>query len=78
MLSSSNKIEAYSLYYKARERMLEGEFSLRKLKTNDCELRHMIMKNERVESTLVAETHKEEESFAKEILGPVQQGYLRT
>ena len=38
----------------------------------------MIMKNERVESTLVAETHKEEESFAKETLGPVQQGYLRT
>ena len=78
VVSSSNTTEAYSLYCKAKERMLQGGFSLRKWKTNDCELRQMIMKNEKVESTIVAETQKEEESFAKETLGPAQESGGKT
>jgi len=78
VLSSGNITEAYSLYCKARERMLDGGFSLRKWKTSDCELRQLIMEKEKDESTLVVEAQKDEESFAKETLGPAQEAGGKT
>ena len=59
-----------------RERMLEGEFSPRKWKTNDCEPRQLTMKNEQAESTLVAESHREEESFTKETVGVNKSNFM--
>ena len=78
VLSSTSTAEAYSLYCKARERMMKGGFSLRKWKTNDGELRRMILKKEKEDSAFVVETQKEKESFAKETLGPAQESGGKT
>ena len=56
--------------------MLDGEFSPRKWKTNDCEPRQLTMNNEQAKSTLVAESHREEESFTKETVGVNKSNFM--
>ena len=68
---SNSAEEAYNLYVKARERMLEGGLQLRKWKTNDEKLREKILQNEK--SVCCVDPEKEEQSFAKETLGPIQE-----
>ena len=67
---SPNATEAYSLFCKARERMMKGGFSLRKWKTNDAELREQILQKEKGSESVDSQ---EEQSFAKESLGPLQE-----
>ena len=65
-----NAAEAYSLFCKARERMMKGGFSLRKWKTNNAELREQILQKEKGSESVDSQ---EQQSFAKESLGPLQE-----
>ena len=56
-----NAAEAYSLFCKARERMMKGGFSLRKWKTNNAELRKQILQKEKGSESVDSQ---EEQSFA--------------
>ena len=64
---SPNVAEAYSLFCKAKERMMKGGFALRKWKTNNVDLREQILQKERENENIDSQ---EEQSFAKESLGP--------
>ena len=62
--------EAYALYEKAKQRMLEAGLRLRKWKTNDEELRKKIERNEKeVEKRVRRENAQDDCSYAKETLG---------
>ena len=65
--SSSTEL-ALDLYHKAKERMLEGGFRLRKFKTNDKALAEQILEKE-TKSETGAVTVNEESTYAKETLG---------
>ena len=75
---SANTEEAYTLYSKAKERMLEGGFQLRKWKTNDRVLREKICEKERESEAEKSAMSDKEESFAKEALGPIQESGGKT
>ena len=62
-----NTEKALDLYEKAKERMLEGGFKLRKWKTNDEELSKEIQKRESEEKE--GKSSQEDISYAKETLG---------
>ena len=63
--SYENSIEAFELYKKAKQRMSEGGFRLRKWKTNDEELATKIIENENVkEGSKVKGIGQENESAA--------------
>ena len=59
--------DAYLLYTKAKERMNEGGFKLRKWRTNDSKLRAQI--EEKVADLENDTSEAEEQTYAKEILG---------
>ena len=65
-----NTEKALGLYEKAKERMLEGSFKLRKWKTNDEELSKEIQKRESEEKQ--GKSSQEDISYAKETLGPTK------
>ena len=65
-----NTEKALGLYKKAKERMLEGGFKLRKWKTNDEELLKEIQKRESEEKQ--EKSSQEDMSYAKETLGPTK------
>ena len=65
-----NSEKALDLYEKAKERMLEGGFKLRKWKTNDEELLKEIQKRESEEKQ--GKSSQEDISYAKEPLGPTK------
>ena len=67
--SCKSTSEAYSLYEKAKQRMLEAGLRLRKWKTNDKDLREKIARNERELEGCVKENTQEDCSYAKEALG---------
>ena len=64
------KDKALELYQKAKERMLEGGFKLRKWKTNDRELLNEINKKESMENE--ERSDQLDMSYAKETLGPAR------
>ena len=64
-----NTSEAYALYEKAKQRMLEAGLKLRKWKTNDKPLREQIARNECKLERLEDEDIQEDCSYAKETLG---------
>ncbi len=64
----SSTEEAFDLYEKAKSRMLEGGFKLRKWKTNDRKLAEKIAENEN-EKNVGEELLSEESTYAKETLG---------
>ena len=67
--SCKSTSEAYSLYEKAKQRMLEAGLRLRKWKTNDKDMREKIARNECELERCVKENTQEDCSYAKEALG---------
>ena len=59
--------EAFEIYEKARSRMMEGGFKLRKFKTNNIALGEKIVKNEKEIKT--SKSTEDEASYAQETLG---------
>eukprot|EP00794_Sanderia_malayensis_P019568 gene19567-biopygen14529 len=66
---ANNRKEALDLYLKAKGRMKEGGFRLRKWKTSDVELSQKIKESEGMNGRQTGQTCGEEMSYAKEMLG---------
>eukprot|EP00794_Sanderia_malayensis_P011623 gene11623-biopygen9292 len=66
---ASNRKEAFDLYLKAKGRMKERGFRLRKWKTSDVELSQKIKESEGMNERPTGQTCGEEMSYAKKMLG---------
>eukprot|EP00794_Sanderia_malayensis_P012189 gene12189-biopygen9725 len=66
---ANNRKEAFDLYLKAKGRMKEGGFRLRKWKTSDVELSQKIKESEGMNECQPGQAGGEEMSYAKEMLG---------
>ena len=74
----SNTHEAFALFQKARERLQEGGFKLRKWKTNDPELRLKIQQNESENVLKEVKATTDDSTFAKETLGQIKEAGEKT